>query len=378
MESGSAKVIGMLAALVVLVGLAFRLLNREAAPRAPGNDGVSSASQPPTSAAAMARTEPAAPPRAAAPDPDGEAGSAPGVSREKIEEYLTRHRRSAASLLAAFHASRDGAHQSGDVQYLREAATSFPQDPRVQLAVLAYDVFPEDRRKWIDAFKTSSPDNSLGNYLSAREHFQNQQAEAAIQELRQASAKTEYADFAMESYLGAEEIFRELGKTQLEANTAAMTAMAADLLPQLTNMKGIAQAIVEAQARYAGSGDAASVQSLSEMGLQLAGQLTGGEGGRFLISRLTGEAAETVVLRAMDPDTSYDFLGGQTAAQRLEGLSQQRQEFRALMRDFHGAFLRMSPDEQVSYVERVKVYGEVAAMRWLQERAAATGTPRGE
>jgi len=380
MEKGQTKVIGVVAALVVLTGLTFRLLNREPAPREPGNDGFFTASPPPTSGAAMARTQPAAPPRATAPDADDAAGvgSAPGVSREQIEEYLTRHHRSAASLLAAFHASRDGAHPSGDIQYLREAAANFPGDPRVQLAVLAHDVFPEDRRKWIDAFKTASPDNSLGNYLSAREHFQNQQADAAIHELQQASAKSEYADFAMESYLGAEEIFRELGRTQLEANTAAMTAMAADLLPQLSNMKGIAQAIVDAQARYADSGDAALMQSLSQMGLQLAGQLTGGEGGRFLISRLTGDAAETLVLRALDPDTRYDFLGGQTAAQRLEGLSQQRHDFRALMRDFNGAFLRMSPAEQVSYVERVKVYGEVAAMRWLQERSAATGTRTGE
>lgn len=377
MEPGRTKVIGVLAALVVLAGLAFRLQNREAPPRAPDGDEVPSAPQSPTSGAAVARTEPAATPRAATPNPDEDAGggSAPGVSREKIEEYLTRHQRSAASLLAAFHATRDDANQTGDVQYLKEAATNFPQNPHVQLAVLAHNVFPEERRKWLDAFKASSPDNSLGNYLSAREHFQNQQPEAALQELREASAKAEYADFAMESYLGAEEIFRELGKTPLEANTAAMTAMAADLLPQLSNMKGIALAIAEAQARHAGTGDAASVQNLSQMGLQLAGRLNSGEGGRFLSSRLTGAAAEAAVLKSLDPNTRYDFLGSQTPAQRLETLNQQRQDVRTLIKDFTAGFLRMSPDERVSYVERVKVYGEVAAMRWLQERTAATGTP---
>ena len=377
MASGRTKVIGGLVALVVLAALAFRFLNREATPPAPLADVASHPSQLSAPGATAARTEPAAPPRAATPDPDQEAGdgSAPGVPWEKIEEYLTRHQRSAASLLAAFHASRDGANQAGDLQYLKEAATNFPQDPQVQLAVLAHNVFPEERRKWLDAFKASSPDNSLGNYLSAREHFQNQQPEAAIQELLEASTKSQYADFAMDSYLGAEEVSREMGKTPIEANMAAMTAVGADLLPQLSNLKGVWQGIADAQKRYAGSGDAASVQNLTQIGLQLAGRLTSGEGGRFLMSQLAGAAAEAVVLESLDPNASYDFLGGQTPAQRLEGLNQQRQDARTLMKDFQAAFLKMTPDDRVSYVERVKVYGEVAAMKWLQGRTAAPPAP---
>ena len=378
MKSRRTRVIGALAALIVFAVLVVRFQDRKAAPRAPGDDESSRMSQAPTSGVAMARTEPAAPPRASTPDPDADAGDgvAAGLPREKIEEYLTRHQRGAASLLAAFHASSDGANGTGDIQYLKEAATHFPWNPHVQWTVLAHDVFPEDRRKWLDAFKASSPDNSVGNYLSAREHFKNRQPEAAIEELREASGKSEYADFAMESYLGVEEVFRELERTPLEAHTAAMSAMSADLLPQLSNMREIARDIVAASKRDAGSGDSLSPRDLSRMGLQLADRLTRGEGGRFLISRVTGEAMESMVLKSLDPDVGYDFLGGQTTAQRLEGLRQQRQDLRALMQDFQGAFLGMSPDERVSFVERVKVYGEVPALRWLQERAAATRPPK--
>lgn len=368
-KSRRGRVIAALIALAIFSGWVLRFQDRELVPRVPVGDVASSAPQPISSGAARIRT--------GLPHPDeGEAdGSINGVPQERIEEYLTQHRRSAASLLAAFHASHDGANQTGDTQYLKEAAASFPQDPRVQLAVLTHDVFPEVRRKWLDAFKASSPGNSLANYLSAREYFKNRQSAAALQELQEASAKVEYADFAMESYLGAEEIFRELGRTPLEANTAAMTAVSEDLLPQLSNLKEIAREIVAAPERYAGSGDAVSIQNLSPIGLQLADRLTRGEGGRFLVSRLTGEAVETTILKSLDPAAHYDFLGGQTIAQRLEGLRQQRQDVRALMQGFQSAFLGMSPDERVSYVERVKVYGEVPAMRWLQERVTTMGHP---
>ena len=65
------------------------------------------------------------------------------------------------SLLAAFRAL-------DDTNYLNEAATNFPNNPQVELAVLAHDEFPADRRKWLDLFKASSPSNSLANYLPRR------------------------------------------------------------------------------------------------------------------------------------------------------------------------------------------------------------------
>ena len=92
------------------------------------------------------------------------------VPREKIEEYLKLHNRDGASLLAAFHAASDPERPGEGIGYLKEAATNFPGDPHVQLTVLAQDAFPEERRKWLDAFKASSPSNSLANYLLEREY----------------------------------------------------------------------------------------------------------------------------------------------------------------------------------------------------------------
>src|SRR5471030_2060891 len=74
--------------------------------------------------------------------------AAPKLSREQVEAWLAKYNRNAMSLLAAFRSS-------GDTNYLNEAATNFPNDPRVELAVLAHDEFPAERRKWLDLFKRS-------------------------------------------------------------------------------------------------------------------------------------------------------------------------------------------------------------------------------
>src|SRR6267142_2806758 len=104
----------------------------------------------------------------------------PKLPREEVEKYLERNRRSAASLLAAYGALRD-------TNYLKEAATNFPNDPRVQLSVLRRDIFPEERRKWLDLFKTSLPENSLASYLSARDYLKNGETALAVSELLEAA-----------------------------------------------------------------------------------------------------------------------------------------------------------------------------------------------
>src|ERR1019366_2017117 len=85
---------------------------------------------------------------------------APKRSCGEIEAYLQQNKRNVESLLAAFRVS-------GDKAYLREAATNFPNDPAVQFATIAFDVFPEQRRQWLEAFKGASPNNAVAWYLSA-------------------------------------------------------------------------------------------------------------------------------------------------------------------------------------------------------------------
>ena len=312
--------------------------------------------------------------RNAAPDPDPDANPML-LSREKIEEYLALHHRDAASLLTAFHASMDPSKDKPDLSYLREAATNYPHDPHVQVAVLAHNAFPDDRRQWLDDFKASSPSNSLANYLSAREYFDQHNPNAALKELTEATSKRQFAEYSMESFLGMEDLFRSLGEPPRITATAAMSAMAADNLPQLAGFKGIANGMADVQKQFAGAGDPTSVENLSQMGVVLANRLEQGDGGRFYINQLVGFAVENIVLQSLDQNTPYDFLGGQTPAQRVAAIKAQKQAFKESVANSTPLMPFMSDAEMVNYIERVKVYGEVPAMQWLRQQHPVTPGP---
>jgi hypothetical protein len=301
------------------------------------------------------------------------------LPREKIEDYLRLHHRDAASLLAAFHASLfvrgpDGnlMNEVGDMGYLKEAATNFPNDPHVQFTVLAHDVFPEERDHWLAVFRASAPGNSLANYLSAEELFRNNQPEAAVQELLAASGKPEFNDYGMESLLGVKELYLSSGKTPLESDRAGLSGMAEDTLPELASLKRIAQDIAALQQQYRDIRDAGSVENLIQFGTGLADRLTTGNGGKLFISRLVGIAAEAIILQTLDPDTHYASLGGQTPVQRLAELKQQKTVLKDLAKNFDSAYPNMSEAETVSYYERARIYGEVQAKRWVQQQHGGT------
>ena len=296
------------------------------------------------------------------------------LPRETIEEFLRLHQRSAQSLLAAFHASGDAGNPTGDLNYLKEAATNFPGDPHVQLAVLAHNAFPEARRQWLDAFKASSPENSLANYLSAQDYFKSGQPEAAMKELLEASSKPQFADFTMETYLDEKELYRADGKSPLESNQAAMAALAGDLLPELSTLKVLAQSMGDSQKLYANSGDSASAENLAQLNFSLANRLTGGDSGKLVISQLVGMALEAIALRNLEPNTSYDFLDGETPSQRTEELKQQKLSIRQLYESFQSILPNLTETEKENFEEREKSYGEIPAMRWVMEQRG-TGTP---
>ena len=284
---------------------------------------------------------------------------------EKVEEYLARHNRNAASLLAAFHAL-------SDTNYLNEAATNFPNDPRVQLAVLARNAFPEDRRKWLESFKTSSPSNSLANYLSAQDYFKNHQPDAAMKEISAASGKSQFKEYSMETILDGEDLGRFSGSSAMETREASMAAMSEDLLPQLANFKAVALGIKDMQQQYASAGDSASVQTLAQTGIDFANRISTGDSGKILISQLVGMAVEAIATQSLDQNTPYDFLGGETPAQRLAEKKQQRVSIRELSQNLSSVLPTMSEDQMASYWERQKIYGELEAMRWLVQQSAAT------
>jgi len=295
----------------------------------------------------------------------------PNISREKVEEWLARHNRNAMSLLAAFRALND-------TNYLNEAATNFPNNPQVELAVLAHDEFPQDRRKWLDLFKASSPSNSLANYLSAQDDFKNGNTDAAVNELSAASGKSQFDSYTTETLLDSEELYSASGKSPIEVATDGMADMAGENMPQLATFKRLAQGIGNLEQQYATSGDANSAVNVAQMGMAFGNQLGSGDSGKYLINQMVGIADENIVLAQLDPNTSYDFLNGQTPAQVLQQLKDQRASERELIGNFPAAYSLLTQDEMTSYTERMKIYGETAAMQWVIQQHPSNASQSGQ
>ena len=296
----------------------------------------------------------------AEPEADNAAGP-PKLPRDKVEAWLAKHNRNATSLLAAFRAM-------GDTNYLNEAAANFPNDPHVEMAVLARDEFPADRRKWLDLFKASSPSNSLANYLSAQDYFKNGNTDAAVNELLVASGKPQFDNHTMDAQLDTEELYLDSGRSPTEAATFAMSAMAEEDLPELAIIKRMDRAIADLMQQKIAAGDAESAASLPQMGMIIANKLNSGDSGKYLINQLVGIATVAIALQHLDQNTAYDFLGGRTPSQVSQALKEQKSAFSELYKSFQAAYPSMTEAELNNYYRRSQIHGETAAMQWIVQQ----------
>jgi RNA polymerase sigma factor (sigma-70 family) len=278
----------------------------------------------------------------------------PKLTAAQVDSYLRTNGRSAATLLAAFRAT-------GDPALLQEAMREYPNDPQVSFtAVFKNDSSPAERRQWLDAFKQSSPQNSLANYLSALDYFKSGHADQAVQELNAAAAKPQFQDYSADFVQNDEEAWRAAGYSVAEAKTAASMLL---LLPQLGQMKKLTQNIVSLANSYRQGGDEASAQMALQAGLNL-GQRLDGSPGQSLVSELTGGAIQSIALRAMDPAAPFGQ-DGQTVQARLDELAQQRAAIVKLTSQFDTMQERVSDQDWISYKDRWRSFGEQAALRWM-------------
>jgi hypothetical protein len=351
-NSAPVKLIAALTVLIVALAVALHFLNRGAL-----NSSVLISS--PTNSIAENAFHFHAPPVPRPHPPELDAAGQPKIPREKVEEWLAKHNRNAMSLLAAFRAL-------GDTNYLNEAATNFPNNPQVELAVLSRNEFPQDRRKWLDLFKASSPSNSLANYLSAQDDFQNGDSNAAVQELTAASGKSQFDAFLTESRLDEEDLYSSSGYSQLDSDKESLTGMAQEDLPELATYKRLAQGLAGLEQQYAASGDANSAANLAQMGMNFGNQLNSGDSGKYLINQLVGMAIEGIILQPLDQNTAFNFLGGETAGQFTQESKQQKKStLYPLIQSYEAVKPNLTDSEMLGYQERVKIYGDIPAMQWV-------------
>jgi len=296
-------------------------------------------------------------------------GDALTLRRDQVEPYLQVSHRSAESLLAAFRVTNDPA-------LLREALDQHPTNPQVNLAAyfaLKNEMSPEERRQRLEAFKRSAPDNALASYLSAQNYFQSGQSDQAVQELVAAAGQSRFRDYSSEFVQNIEEAYRAAGYSEGEAKAAAAYALP---LPQLAELRRLGQNLGELAGLYRQAGDEASAQAALQMGVALGRQVGEPSGSNYLIHDLVGLGIERQILERMDPGSPYDS-AGQTVQDRLNDLAQRREDIRELQGavdpngqwdSLAGVLQSLSEQDLISFFDRIKVSGELEALRWARNR----------
>lgn len=295
-------------------------------------------------------------------------GNFPRLTAEELEPYLQQHNRSTESLLGAFAAT-------GDRAFLREALEKNPDNPRLNLT--AYYLgdaraaesergrngdqpASAERRQLLDAFTKAAPDNSLPNYLLALDCFKAGQTDRAVEQLVAASQKSKFQDYSLQNIQDTEEAYRATGWSEAQAKAVASSQLP---LPYLADLKQTGYKLVELAALYRQAGDEASAQAAEQIGLGLGQHLT--EPGQLtIIQELVGIAIERKVLSSMDPNRVLDTTG-QTVQGRLDALDQRKAAIKTIAKPVSNILPTLSEPDLANYFDRIKLFGETAALEWL-------------
>jgi hypothetical protein len=278
------------------------------------------------------------------------------VSREVINQYLQQNKTNASSLLAAYQATHD-------MDYLKMAATAFPKDPNVLAQVVAHKAFPAQEREWLEKFKAATPDNSLSSYLSANEYFKNKQPELALQELAEGIAKPKFQDYLREKVQDLEEVYLLSGKSPSEAKGAAAWNL---MMPHLQEVRGLSKEMAALQNQYLAEGDKGAAETMASFGMILANQVNTG-GFDVLLNRLVASSIEQDLLKNLDPTRPLDG-SNRTVQSRLDEIARDKQSLKDGAILFDRWSQTASETDKISFYDRLKLYGEPAALSWLQNR----------
>lgn len=284
-------------------------------------------------------------------------GDIPKLTREQVEPFLAKNHRSVEALLGALRAC-------GDDELLKEAKEKFPNDPRVQFAAAFKSSSPGEQREWLEKFKASAPDNALANYLLASSHFKSGETEPALQEIAAATAKPVFENYLTDFIQNAEEAFRAGGYPDAEAKGAANMGA---LLPELAQLKQAGLGLAELAKKYQQAGDDASARAVLDLALTLGHRLDQSPQ-ITIIQELVGIAIERIGLNGMNPNAPYGQTG-QTVQDQIDALLARRKAIRTLTTESAPILANLSDEDMAHYFDRHKMYGEIAALRWVMNQA---------
>jgi hypothetical protein len=156
------------------------------------------------------------------------------------------------------------------------------------------------------------------------------------------------------------------GESPLKSIEVARASSAEDAA--LPILRQLAAQMADLQKQELNVGDPASAENLAQMGTILGDQLNSGANGNYVINQLAGIAVASDLLEQLNANTSYDFLGGETPGERLRELKDQKAVLGQLQKNFDAVYSNLTDAEKINFQDRVKIYGEVAAMRWVVQQ----------
>jgi hypothetical protein len=278
------------------------------------------------------------------------------LTEAEIANYLAQNHTNALSLLTAFQAS-------GDREFLRQAAANFPDDPLVQARVLVHNLYPDQRQQWLDALKKSAPENSLPNFLAARDYMDQGNATAALAEIT-STANKHFDDYYRHSALGLEEAYLGAGRSPAEAKALGGSEI---LLPQLAPLKSLGVQLADLSAEYGKAGDSASQQALLNGVYEMATQLRDNGNQGTLVTSLVGLALQNIVLQHWPEGIPADVIQSSIADQ-LAANQQYRQSIKADTHLLSQWLPSASESEIIAYLDHRQSLGEENALKWLKSR----------
>ena len=87
-----------------------------------------------------------------------------------------------------------------------------------------------------------------------------------------------------------------------------------------------------------------------------------------LIQELVGMAIQRIALNGMNPSSPYGQ-AGQTVQDQIDALAARRKAMRTLTSESAPILMSLSDEDTVHYFDRSRMYGEVAALRWVMTKS---------
>jgi hypothetical protein len=276
------------------------------------------------------------------------------LSEQDVYMYVQAKGSNALSLVTAFESTRDK-------NYLKAAAEKFPDDPFVQAkALLWLDMSDDERAKWTEAFKKSSPSNAFANFLAARDAVKRGDTQTAYAEVMAARGKG-YDEFDRESSQGLGEAYLFAGRSEAEAKILGIEVT----LPQYAEFKKVGHQFLDLAQKSADAGDIKTQQELLLANWQMGNQMRNGGAPAFTIAELVGIAIENLTLRS--PLAGAEF-NGRLTADLLAANTADSKELRSGLPVFENWFPTAPDEEIVTYFDMMVNSGERQAILWLKQQ----------